>query len=434
MKVLRLTFIILFVGIASQINAQIFDRLSKKVEETVNKRLEQETQEKTDEVLDEVFEGGDDKQPEKVPTNYPTNTNQGPQNTGNPSSPVIVTGDNSLNSASSAEIVSGSTFFPNGEIIYEEKFQMDATGDFPAEWETTMGGEVILIDGTKALRMYPNSLCIANTGALPENYAMEFDFTTANLNYDELSGANFRVQLTNEHTLNVNPHKYSRFYFSLWQGSSVPDQINVYNQGADFTINNNVSYKINEKLNGTMHFTVVVNGKRFRLYIENDKVIDIPSFLQNDAGRYVQFYLHGTEPTLNHIVAISNIKITEESEDIRSLLMKGGFSTTKILFDSGSDQIKSDSYQFLNKVGKALESDSNMKVMIIGHTDSDGDDNANLSLSQKRAASVKSYLTSNFNIPAGNLQTDGKGENDPVSDNSTEAGKSKNRRVEFKKI
>jgi outer membrane protein OmpA-like peptidoglycan-associated protein len=72
--------------------------------------------------------------------------------------------------------------------------------------------------------------------------------------------------------------------------------------------------------------------------------------------------------------------------------------------------------------------------MIIGHTDSDGDSQANQRLSQKRAEAVKDYVLSHFSIPDYNLQTEGKGESAPVADNSTEEGKTKNRRVEFKKI
>ena len=114
------------------------------------------------------------------------------------------------------------------------------------------------------------------------------------------------------------------------------------------------------------------------------------------------------------------------------MILKGGFSTTKILFDSGSDKLKPESFSFLDKIGKALESDATLSIKIIGHTDSDGDSKANLKLSEKRAASVKAYLASKFNLQ--NLQTEGKGESEPVADNTTTEGKAQNRRVEFKKI
>ncbi len=446
MKILKLILVVAFIvpGIKSQ--GQFIEKLGKKAqksaERTLERRVEKETEKATDDVLDEVFEGNDSGSGSQ-PTNSKENsgnTNSG-SNTGNSSgtgygnsSPGNSTGSGTVGSSTGATIVSGSTFFPDGDILFEESFAQDAFGDFPANWETNSGGEIISVSNQKALRLYPNSLCIANTGKLPENYALEFDLTTANLAYDGLSGSEFRFQFTNENKLNKDLRERSEFHFSLWQGSAVSDKIHVENFGTENKISNNINFKMNEKFNHTVHFTVVVNGKRARVYIDNEKVIDLPSFLQNNVGRYVQFYLRGTEPTRNHIAAISNVKITEEGEDIRSLLLKGGFSTTKILFDTGSDQIKAGSYKFLDKVGKTLAADPSLKVAIIGHTDSDGDSKANLTLSQKRAAAVKQYLTSNFSIPDASLQTDGKGESSPVADNATSEGKAQNRRVEFKKL
>ena len=58
-----------------------------------------------------------------------------------------------------------------------------------------------------------------------------------------------------------------------------------------------------------------------------------------------------------------------------------------------------------------------MKVQIVGHTDADGDDAANLDLSKRRAASVKAALAREFAIDAGRMDTDGKGESQPVDKN-----------------
>jgi outer membrane protein OmpA-like peptidoglycan-associated protein len=70
-------------------------------------------------------------------------------------------------------------------------------------------------------------------------------------------------------------------------------------------------------------------------------------------------------------------------------------------------------------------------VVIVGHTDSDGDDAANMDLSKRRAASVKSALVSEFKIDTSRLDTDGKGESQPIDKNDNPAGKANNRRVEF---
>ena len=75
-----------------------------------------------------------------------------------------------------------------------------------------------------------------------------------------------------------------------------------------------------------------------------------------------------------------------------------------------------------------------MKLKIVGHTDADGSDEANMKLSKDRAEAVKKALIDIYNISAERLQTDGKGESIPVGDNKTTDGKAQNRRVEFIKL
>ena len=75
-----------------------------------------------------------------------------------------------------------------------------------------------------------------------------------------------------------------------------------------------------------------------------------------------------------------------------------------------------------------------VKVKIVGHTDSDGADAANLDLSKRRAASVKNELVKSFGVNGDRLETDGMGESQPVAPNDTPANKALNRRVEFIKL
>ena len=70
-------------------------------------------------------------------------------------------------------------------------------------------------------------------------------------------------------------------------------------------------------------------------------------------------------------------------------------------------------------------------MQIVGHTDSDGEAPANLDLSRRRAAFVKTALTTEFKIDASRMDTVGKGESEPADKNDTPAGKASNRRVEF---
>ncbi|MEO1630254.1 MAG: OmpA family protein, partial [Bacteroidota bacterium] len=73
-----------------------------------------------------------------------------------------------------------------------------------------------------------------------------------------------------------------------------------------------------------------------------------------------------------------------------------------------------------------------LSLLIEGHTDSDGGDASNQTLSEDRAAAVKAYLVDN-GIDADRLDTAGYGESEPVADNETPEGKAQNRRVVFSK-
>ncbi|WP_296403136.1 OmpA family protein [Psychrobacter sp.] len=84
----------------------------------------------------------------------------------------------------------------------------------------------------------------------------------------------------------------------------------------------------------------------------------------------------------------------------------------------------------LDRAVEVMKQIPDMKLMILGHTDSDGDDAYNLQLSQRRAQAVKDYLVSK-GADASKLMTKGMGETDPIASNQTDNGKFRNRRIEF---
>ena len=101
-----------------------------------------------------------------------------------------------------------------------------------------------------------------------------------------------------------------------------------------------------------------------------------------------------------------------------------------IEFESGSAVLTASGIKILDEMSVALKKVSGKKVKVIGHTDSSGDANKNLLLSQQRAAAVKNYLIEK-NIAAANLTAEGFGSYQPVADNVTAEGRRKNRRIEF---
>jgi outer membrane protein OmpA-like peptidoglycan-associated protein len=168
----------------------------------------------------------------------------------------------------------------------------------------------------------------------------------------------------------------------------------------------------------------------------NDKKIwDIPRLCPETTINSIYFRNDGSDSDNNEAYYISNLRIAVGAPDTRSkLITEGKFSTTGIKFDSGSDKIKPESYPVLKEIANVLKENPDVRVKIIGHTDSDGSPDKNLELSKKRAIAVKNALIQEFGIDGSRMETDGKGQTMPVDDNSTPQGKANNRRVEFVKL
>jgi len=104
-----------------------------------------------------------------------------------------------------------------------------------------------------------------------------------------------------------------------------------------------------------------------------------------------------------------------------------------VFFNTGSAQLKSDSEFELNKVADLLKEYNTMTLEVAGHTDSVGDSDMNISLSEQRAQSVRSYLMRK-GVSQNKLSAKGYGSVDPVGDNATEEGRAENRRTELRII
>jgi outer membrane protein OmpA-like peptidoglycan-associated protein len=102
-------------------------------------------------------------------------------------------------------------------------------------------------------------------------------------------------------------------------------------------------------------------------------------------------------------------------------------------FEIGKDIILESSKISLSELADVLKKKPTWKLEIAGHTDNQGDDNANLVLSKKRAESLKNYLISQ-GIDGGRLITLYFGEKNPIAGNDTPEGRQKNRRVEMKVV
>ena len=100
-----------------------------------------------------------------------------------------------------------------------------------------------------------------------------------------------------------------------------------------------------------------------------------------------------------------------------------------LLFDFDSDAIRPDAGKNLVELARSLNKYPKSQLLIVGHTDSKGDEAYNQSLSLRRSNSAASFLSSQ-NVERSRISTNGRGELEPVASNDTDAGRQLNRRVE----
>jgi flagellar motor protein MotB len=144
------------------------------------------------------------------------------------------------------------------------------------------------------------------------------------------------------------------------------------------------------------------------------------------------------EPKIDTIIVIDTVIISKvipcdpldtlNDEQLYKELVKG-----KILFDFGSTTLRPDAYKKLDVVIKLMKNIPDMVIELGGHTDAVGNDKKNMKKSEDRTTSTKNYLISK-GIESNRIITKGYSNTKPVGDNSTDAGRQLNRRVEIKII
>jgi len=121
---------------------------------------------------------------------------------------------------------------------------------------------------------------------------------------------------------------------------------------------------------------------------------------------------------------VPNAEVIREGEGIIVKFDSG------ILFDVNQADLRSAARSNIESLATSLKNNPETNILIVGHTDATGTDAYNYKLSERRAASVKSYAVSQ-GIASSRLTTEGRGETEPISDNTSDSGKAQNRRVEI---
>jgi outer membrane protein OmpA-like peptidoglycan-associated protein len=430
---------LILIGIPSA-HGQILKKLRKKAEKaaerTVERRVEKETSEKTDQVLDSILEPGKkgevarDKDGNPIPqTDLPGNGDtNGPGNTN------MNNTSGSKDSPETMMVYSKFDYVPGDKVMFYEDFQNDFIGDFPSKWNTNGSGEVVTINDSdeKWLELISgyNIYFIPDVPILPEEYTVEFDVLAVGLSRRTSSTATLRVDLSDDSGFKEGANfVHAELPFCQYSPVGITMENHINNKREIYSV---VRADLRDEVLNRPHISIAVNKQRFRLWVNEEKHIDIPRIVPSGAViSTLKFHMNNFKDGEERLF-ISNLKVAEGGLDLRRTLIASGKVTTNgILFDVGSANIQPQSMGIIRQISQVLQQDQDINLKIVGHTDADGNDETNMKLSKERAEAVKQTLVSVYGISEGRLISEGKGESEPITDNTTLNGKAQNRRVEF---
>lgn len=143
------------------------------------------------------------------------------------------------------------------------------------------------------------------------------------------------------------------------------------------------------------------------------------------AGGAVGNYMDRQQAELRRELAGTGVSVTRDGDNL-ILNMPGD-----VTFATNSEALQPQFYGTLDAVGRVLNAYPSTLIDVVGHADSDGPDDYNQALSERRARSVADYLVRNGRIRPQRIALAGYGESRPIASNATAAGKAANRRVEI---
>ncbi len=358
--------------------------------------------------------------------------------------------DKGSGGSASLETYSKFDFVPGEKVVMFEDFTKDNIGDFPDKWNTNGSGEVVTVNKStnrflmtkKEVVMYPE--WVKN---LPDNFTLEFDLMSTD-KFSFYSGW-FVVGFSSSQSIGKDFRSFARFgHGHIDNGGGFEISFHPENAGGQqgitgaYSSNNKQEVLKNEADQNKFmvpqkplcRISIWRQKSRVRVYIDDKKVWDLPKLVPDGLKLNSIYFRNDGAANEEDAFYFGNIRLAVGAPDTRNkLITEGRFVTRGILFDVNSDKIKPESYGAIKDIANVLSENADVKVTIIGHTDSDGDDAKNLDLSKRRAEAVKQFLIKEFGIAADRMKTDGKGESQPADSNTTPEGKANNRRVEFVK-
>jgi len=335
-------------------------------------------------------------------------------------------------SAQSETAYSKYDFVPGDQVIFFDDFRETDVGEFPRKWTlngpkagTNNAVEVVEYQGQRFLRSAPAAsdgaqgsstqyIRLAQKGDLPEKFTLEFD---AVLSHRNDYSATYCVYLLNDPEDYPGLHVSSGvLFFSGFEGRST-----------------NTRTQVSKSDNKIHHIAISVNGTFVKAYVDEQRVVNDPDGITRPIRLVgVSMWSEGNVPTDR--VMFTNFRLAAGGKEIKSALdTDGKIVTHGILFDTGKSVIRVESLPTLRSVLSLLEVTPSLRFSIEGHTDNQGGNAINQSLSESRASAVKDWLVAK-GIAADRLKTKGFGDSKPLDSNTTPEGRANNRRVEFVKF
>jgi outer membrane protein OmpA-like peptidoglycan-associated protein len=313
-------------------------------------------------------------------------------------------------------------FVPGDEVIFEDGPSADEeNGEFPSRWDLIAGqveianlnGENVMmfLDGGQIIPYLKNS----NEDYLPEVFTIEFDF------YRPKDGNRVSIYLTDQKN-----QRGTGIYNDAQEFEITPIRIDA--PGGITAEHSDRDYKYCEEGCWT-HVSLAYTKGKLKVYLDDTRLINIPHYEFNPTG--FTFYPYFADAGENKAFYAKNFRIAKGGVKYYDrVLSDGKIIVNGIRFDVNKATIKPESNGAINEIFQLMQKQPELNFSVEGHTDSDGDDALNQTLSEKRAKAVMDRLVS-MGISASRLKSAGWGESKPIGENGTAEGKANNRRVEF---
>ncbi|MBK7981203.1 MAG: OmpA family protein [Ignavibacteriae bacterium] len=321
-------------------------------------------------------------------------------------------------------------FVPGTEIIFEDNQENEQNGEFPSKWDLVEGSyENANVDGNNIIICRKSN---ANGGGgivpliknssedyLPDEFTVEFDafFPDNHLKYYV-----FFADYKNQKNIykNSSNNSYNKFVRVEQNAADGKDIEKIFLQGTNY-VDNDPTWR---------HVAISFNKRALKVYLDDTRLLNIPNVDFNPTG--IGLSSHNTSGKV--VGYLRNIRIAKGAVPLYDkFLTDGKFVTTGIKFDVNKSTIKPESMGTINYVVKMMQDHPELKFSVEGHTDSDGNEDTNLKLSDERAKSVVTKMIE-LGISTDRLTSKGLGEGKPFTSNDSTEGKAQNRRVEFVKI